>query len=415
MTAPILLSTLGSAGDLVPVLELARALEAQGQPARLALGPSDALRAREEGLDALAFGPSDEEVSALLDLDRDGLAAQVFRDASPILSKATYPMLADLARQLLPEARAARAVCATILAMAAPLAAEAAGRPFVPLLLQPMLMRSALDPPRVRGFSPPMAAAPRSALARAWNRAWLAVIATEFRRRHGRDETRVRRELDLPPSRHLPVFEQARVATTIGLWDPAFAPAPPDRARGLVLTGFPRPAAQPLPPDLEHFLAAGPPPMVVTLGSVAHALGGGGFWSGAVGLAREAGLRAVLLSGSESVPEGPDIYALPFASHDALFPRAAVILHHGGIGTTGAACLSGRPQLVQPLGADQPDNAARVARHGLGRIIRRPGSAAAALRAVLSPATAATARDFARGLEPDGAGRAADALLAALP
>ncbi len=415
MPRPVLLSTIGSAGDLVPVLELARALEARGRPARLALSPSDAARARSEGLDAVAFGPSEEEVMDRLGLDRDALAALVFRNPSPVLSKATYPMLADLARRLEPEAKAAAAVCGTLLAMAAPLAGELADRPFVPLLLQPMLLRSALDPPRVTGFSPPMAAAPRISLARVWNRCWLKVIDAEFRRRHGREEAATRRALGLPPLGHVPVFGEAVAPRLrLGLWDAAFSPLPPDRAAGTVLTGFPRPAPEALPPRLSAFLDAGPPPLVVTLGSVAHALGGPDFWAASVALARRAGLRIVCLSGEEVVPEGGDVCAVPRASHDALFVRAAAILHHGGIGTTGAACLSGRSQLVHPLGADQPDNAARVVRARIGRRIRRIDRADDDLAAILRPDAAARSDAFARRLEPDGADRAAETLLAAL-
>jgi UDP:flavonoid glycosyltransferase YjiC (YdhE family) len=43
---------------------------------------------------------------------------------------------------------------------------------------------------------------------------------------------------------------------------------------------------------------------------------------------------------------------------------AAAVVHHGGIGTTAEALRSGRPQLVLPVGGDQPDNAARLARIG---------------------------------------------------
>jgi rhamnosyltransferase subunit B len=49
-----------------------------------------------------------------------------------------------------------------------------------------------------------------------------------------------------------------------------------------------------------------------------------------------------------------------------LFPRAAVIIHHGGVGTTGQALRAGRPQLVVPHMLDQFDNARRIARLGVG-------------------------------------------------
>jgi rhamnosyltransferase subunit B len=42
------------------------------------------------------------------------------------------------------------------------------------------------------------------------------------------------------------------------------------------------------------------------------------------------------------------------------------VVHHGGIGTVATALAAGTPQLILPLAWDQPDNAARVKRLGVG-------------------------------------------------
>ncbi|MDX1661825.1 MAG: glycosyltransferase, partial [Gemmatimonadota bacterium] len=52
------------------------------------------------------------------------------------------------------------------------------------------------------------------------------------------------------------------------------------------------------------------------------------------------------------------------------FPRAAAIVHQGGIGTLGQALRAGRPMLVVPHSHDQPDNAHRATRLGVARTIR---------------------------------------------
>jgi rhamnosyltransferase subunit B len=68
-----------------------------------------------------------------------------------------------------------------------------------------------------------------------------------------------------------------------------------------------------------------------------------------------------------------------------LLPHAAVLIHHGGIGTTAEALRAGTPQLVVPLAHDQFDNAARVTALGVGaalpaarldeqRLVRRLGA-----------------------------------------
>lgn len=63
---------------------------------------------------------------------------------------------------------------------------------------------------------------------------------------------------------------------------------------------------------------------------------------------------------------GADICIAPCAPHSLLFPRASAIVHHGGIGSAGQALLSGQPQLVTPVFANQFDNAERIRRLGAG-------------------------------------------------
>jgi UDP:flavonoid glycosyltransferase YjiC (YdhE family) len=84
----------------------------------------------------------------------------------------------------------------------------------------------------------------------------------------------------------------------------------------------------------------------------------------------------VLLVGQDprNRPAGrlPDtIFTAEYADYARLFPRARAIVHQGGIGTTAQALRSGRPMLVMPFGFDQFDNAARVARLGVARLLNR--------------------------------------------
>lgn len=62
---------------------------------------------------------------------------------------------------------------------------------------------------------------------------------------------------------------------------------------------------------------------------------------------------------------------MPYASYSQVFPYAAINVHQGGSGTTGEALRSGRPMLVIPYGWDQPDNATRIQRLGVGLHIAR--------------------------------------------
>jgi UDP:flavonoid glycosyltransferase YjiC (YdhE family) len=49
----------------------------------------------------------------------------------------------------------------------------------------------------------------------------------------------------------------------------------------------------------------------------------------------------------------PSVFVIGPTPHEALFPRCALIIHHGGSGTTHSACRAGVPSLVMPFAADQ--------------------------------------------------------------
>lgn len=60
---------------------------------------------------------------------------------------------------------------------------------------------------------------------------------------------------------------------------------------------------------------------------------------------------------------------IEYAPYDVLFSRASVIVHHGGIGTIAEAMRAGTPQLIVPFTNDQPENARRTADLGIARVI----------------------------------------------
>jgi UDP:flavonoid glycosyltransferase YjiC (YdhE family) len=172
-----------------------------------------------------------------------------------------------------------------------------------------------------------------------------------------------------------------------------FALKQPDWPRQTVVSGFPffdEGEEAVASPELVRFLDAGPPPVVFTLGS-SGMLGGEAFYEYGAAAAKMLGCRAVLIVGKDwanrpaSLPE--DVMAFDYAAFFELFPRAAAIVHPGGIGTTGLAMRSGRPMIVVPYAHDQFDNAARVARLGIARTILRrrytPTRVAAELRQLL--------------------------------
>ena len=88
------------------------------------------------------------------------------------------------------------------------------------------------------------------------------------------------------------------------------------------------------------------------------------------------GVRAVLLIGAD--PRNRPQQALPesicvaeYAPYSALFPRAAMVVHQGGVGTTAQCLRAGKPMLIMPYSHDQPDNARRMRRLKVARVIQR--------------------------------------------
>ncbi|MEV4513406.1 nucleotide disphospho-sugar-binding domain-containing protein [Dactylosporangium sp. NPDC049525] len=109
----------------------------------------------------------------------------------------------------------------------------------------------------------------------------------------------------------------------------------------------------------------------------------------------------------------------PRLSFPAVMRRAVAVLHHGGLGTAVRALLAGAPQVILAHGADRPDNAARFARLGRAQVLTEERWQPAIIAAALRPALADGVRDPVRHLidEPESAApaRAAAALTALLP
>lgn len=277
-------------------------------------------------------------------------------------------------------------VLTSSLAFGARLAAERRGIPWMAVVLQPMMFLSSYDPPVI----------PKAE--------WLSALL----RRLGPVPTRyamcllkkavnvlfeplhaLRADLGLAPTARDPLFDgQFAEAGAIGLYSRLLGDAQPDYPQPTSIVGFATfdsedGLAVRIDPELDAFLQAGTPPLVFTLGSLI-VNSPGSFYRESLSAARALGRRAVLLVGEQAYVDfvrfgSEEVFVCAYASHSLLFPRAAAIVHHGGIGTLAQALCSGRPQLIVPHFADQLDNAARAVRLEVARIEspRRYSSASA--------------------------------------
>jgi UDP:flavonoid glycosyltransferase YjiC (YdhE family) len=149
---------------------------------------------------------------------------------------------------------------------------------------------------------------------------------------------------------------------------PAIMAVPTDLPATVHVTGVwtsPDPPAS-LPGELEAFLAAAEPPVVVSFGSMAA-----GDPAQLTATVRDAigmtGVRAVVQAGAAGLSTAAidGVYQAGAVDHRALLPRASAIIHHGGAGTTHAAVAAGIPSVVVPHIGDQAYWAARLHRLGV--------------------------------------------------
>lgn len=368
----IVLVSVGTLGDVHPFVAVAIELAAAGLTPVLAAAESCRAIADRHGIAFHPVRPDGAELLADMGLDEATVARAVASDLGFVIDRVILPYadrtLADLGAAM---AGADLALCGSFSVLGR-IAAEAAGVPVMSLLLQPMALFSADDPPVTPTGSALLPALRRALGARAVRP--LLRLARLANRRRLRPFASLRASLDLPPARGDELIDGPLSAERVfALWSPELAPLPRDAAPTVTMAGctfydggF---AGASPPPALDRFLSDGPPPMVFTLGSLAiHAEGG--FYAASAAAARAAGMRAVLLVGDDLVADhrhlaSDDVLVAGYAPHSAVFARAAAVAHHGGAGTIAQAMRAGVPQLVCPVFGDQFDNAARLARRGV--------------------------------------------------
>jgi rhamnosyltransferase subunit B len=407
----IVLTTHGTLGDLHPYLALALELRERGHRPVIATSEYYRRKVESAGIAFHAIRPDssfdDRELHRRLIDPKRGMERAIREVMFPAL-RATYDDLLDAVQK----DGGADLLVSQILIFAAPVVAEKTGLPWVSTELQPGAFLSRYDPPVLSAIPSlaklrplgPMFHGPIFRVARWVGHAW------------GEPVRRLRRELGLAPGGN-PLFEgRHSPRRVLALFSRIIGAPQPDWPPNTLVTGFPfhdEPSSVPALPD---FLDDGDPPIVFTLGSSA-VWDAGTFYEKSIAAARKLGKRAVLLVGDNPLQSSPSsILSIPYAPYAQLFPRAAAIVHQGGIGTTAQALRAGKPMLVMPFGSDQYDNAARVERLGAGRAIMRrrytADRAAAALRELLEhPQYRENAAAAGRHLQAENGVRAAcDAL-----
>lgn len=394
MKRKIILCTIGTLGDLHPFIAVGLSLQRLGYDPLLCVNASHLEKVKKAGLNAHAIMPSFEDIGTELGLGEEEAVARIMSDQDYMIREVVLRWLAESARLIETAADGAVAIIGSLFALGGPIIAEKRRIPFVPVFLQPMTTFSSYDPPIKQGFG--TISSPRNGpVARAWNSLCFAVIRLELRRRYAAAIDDVRQVHGLSSQATTPILDpETYRPLRLAFYPSILAPSQPDFPGNYRHVGFPifdetGDTAGRLDPELEDFLA-GPPPLVFTLGSLATSAPGQ-FFEVSQEVARALNMRAIFLTGDDEAVSTREFLFRKYIPHALIFPRAAAVVHHGGIGTTAQAILAGKPQLIVPqMVGDQWDNGSRVLRVGAGRMIGarryRLGRVAKLLEELLSDA-----------------------------
>lgn len=358
--------TIGSFGDINPFVGLAAEAQRRGHAVQL-VGPAwfrdHVARA------GIPFAPLGEPRD-LGTIIRERKLMHGVRSGNRVMEmilEETPAAIAEL--RAAADAFAPEGIVAHRIAFGARWIAHERGVPYIGVDLAPLIWFSRADPIPALQMTPAR-----------WS-AWLARLIgppvwSLMRGGVDRKLRVIRERLGLTAERSPWRQDSIDAAATLGLWSPAFRGPYRDDPERAAITGFvfhDERADAATPADVRRFLDAGEPPIVFALGSTA-VFNAGDFYEVAARACERMGRRGLLLVGPhENVPRDlpRGVEAFGYAPYSAVFPRAAAVVVHGGIGSTAQGLRAGVPTLVVPFAHDQFNNGVRVHALGVGSTLPR--------------------------------------------
>jgi rhamnosyltransferase subunit B len=360
----ILMFGLGTHGDLYPVIAVGKALRQRGHRVRIVANDYFETTIRKADLEFVSDGKREDYIRVTQDPDLwtfpAGLRILLTACANHMVNSYDFVLNNHITGKTV-------VICSNAL-WGARIANEKWGIPLTTLHFHPLALRSLNQD---LGFGLPRILQPIMQPLRKLSMSVLdqlvidPVILPPM--------NRFRNEIGLPPIKrpyhgwiHSPQLN-------IGLFPPWFAPHQEDWPANVHLTGFPlydSAQADGLPKELTDYLTQGEAPIIFTLGTAMQFAKN--FFRVSVEACRLLGRRGLILSLFEDqVPRSlpSNIRHFKYASLNLLLPRAAAIVHHGGIGTLSQALKAGIPQIIVPHNFDQPYSATRVQQLGVGHLI----------------------------------------------
>ena len=355
MALQFVFSGTGTRGDLIPLLAIAAEMQRRGHDCRvLSNDPSGAL-ARRFGVPFTSIAPAQVD-------NLTGTEGAFGKHVFPSYRPSFEVIEAELARGT------ELVLVNTEYYAGSTLMAERHGLPLCRLTLTPYRIFSLAQP-----FYP-LSAKVSGPLGQTYRRYVLPRVREQ---RYGHPYVLsgvngFRAELGLAPLSSLSELERL-VSYQICMFPEWYCSPASDWPRQLACVGFPLPPTSgELPEELARFIDAQGAPIVFTPGT--GVVDVGQFFAAARQCCEQLGRPAVFLS--------PNLPAQTRGAHGAVYqqdyldlalilPRAALLVHHGGIGTTARALEAAVPQIISPQAFDQPDNGDRISRLRVGEMMVR--------------------------------------------
>jgi rhamnosyltransferase subunit B len=358
----VIIVTVGSFGDIYPFIGVGRALKNRGHSVTVLANSYFEKTVGQNGLDFVSIGSVDEyfdmmERSNDPNWTRFSCDYLAIRPIEPV-----YEYLANLNNK-----QHTITVCNPS-GFGARMAHDKFGLPMISITLVPTMFPSAYDPPQIRTIKSYPGWVPR------WIYRALIYISLHFIYDHYllSPVNQFRKKIGLEPLKNNAFNWSRSPQKIIGLFPDWFAKPQPDWPAQVELAGFPlfdegAVSENKISAELEEFLSAGDAPIIFTPGTPKKNFTS--FFQNAMEATIRLGARAIFVSlYEEQIPRNlpPAIKYFKYLPFSQLFPRASVLVYHGGIGTLSQALNAGRPQLVTPWGIDQFDSALRIRRLGVG-------------------------------------------------
>jgi vancomycin aglycone glucosyltransferase len=397
----ILISAVGTRGDIQPALALALELKKRNHSVRMCISPNFLDWAQNLGLDALPMGvemrmPSQKSVTP--------------PKLTPEELKRLQASMPDLITDQFEVIGEASKNCDIIIGAnahqyAAPSIAERMGIHCITAVYSPTAIPSlSIAPPPIQGqnSTADISIAEQWLISRMmWNERALNRINQN------------RERLGLTP-----ISDVLDYVLTDHTWlaaDAILAPLQPIPERNIFQSGtWVLPDDTPLPAKLNLFIENGDPPVLIGFGSMPAS---GDIARHIVEALYSHGKRIIVMKGwadLDIVEEAQNCIVIEEVNYNKLLPLVTAIIHHGGAGTTAAAARAGIPQIITPMFSDQFYWGNRVNELGIG--VTKPYASVTMelmeeyLEKVIIPDVQGRARRLAGQVRNDGAELAAKQL-----